>query len=84
MSEAVAVRIDSKGRLTLPRKEREALGLTPGATVFVQREGDVLRLAKAENPLDGLALQALEEYRAGRTRRLRDFAREEKIPVDGE
>ena len=84
MSKAVAVRVDSKGRLMLPRKEREALGLTAGSTVFVQRDGNVLRIAKIENPFDGLALQAVEEFRAGRTRSLREFAREQGVAEDGE
>jgi AbrB family looped-hinge helix DNA binding protein len=84
MSEAVAVRIDRKGRLTIPLKDREALGVTPGSTVWVQREGNTLHVTRAENPLDGLALYAIEEDRAGRTRSLRDIAREAGLSVDGE
>jgi hypothetical protein len=41
-------------------------------------------LAKAENPFDILAEHALAEYRAGRTKGLRDFATENAIALDGE
>jgi bifunctional DNA-binding transcriptional regulator/antitoxin component of YhaV-PrlF toxin-antitoxin module len=82
LSETVAVRIDSKGRLTLPLKARKALGVVPGSTVFIQSEGNVLRIARAENPFDGLAHDAIEEDRRGRTRGLREFARDENIRVD--
>ena len=33
---------------------------------------------------DGLARHAIQEYRAGRTRRLTEIAREERIDLDGE
>jgi AbrB family looped-hinge helix DNA binding protein len=79
------IRVDDKGRLTIPRQFRKALGIEPGDTLFVECEenGKVLRYAKAENPFDALAQHAEREYRAGRTRRLREFARENNIDVDG-
>jgi hypothetical protein len=60
------------------------LGVEPGTTFFVRREGNTLRLAKAENPFDALARHAIEEHRAGRTRSLREIAREEGIALDAE
>jgi AbrB family looped-hinge helix DNA binding protein len=84
VNKAVAVTVDSKCRVTIPSAAREALGVGPGTVLFVEREGDVLRLAKAVNPFDGLARHAIEEYRAGGTRNLREFAEEEGISLDGE
>ncbi len=81
-SSRLTVRVDEKGRVSIPRNAREALGIKPGDVLFFQQEGSVLRYAKAENPFDALAEQALQEHRAGRTRNLREFARAENIPVD--
>lgn len=83
MSKTTAITVDSKGRVTLPAEAREALGMTPGTVLFVDREGDVLRLAKAVNPFDALAAHALAEYRSGQTMSLREFARAEGISLDG-
>jgi antitoxin PrlF len=76
MSGEIAVRVDSKGRLTIPREIRDALGMNPGTLLFMRREGEVLSFAKAENPFDALAEAAIAEFRDGRTRSLEDFARE--------
>ena len=84
MAGIVTVRVDAKGRLSLPRRLREELGIEPGDTLFVEGgEGQAtLRLAKAENPFDVLVEHGLQEYRAGRTTSLRDFARENDIDLD--
>ena len=79
-----AVRVDGKCRVTIPAEVREALGVEPGTLLFVEREGDVLRLAKAENPFDALARRAIEEDKAGRTKSLRRFAQERGIRLDDE
>ena len=81
---AHTVRVDPKGRLTIPRQLREALGIEPGDTLFVEsdEEQKVLRYAKSENPFDVLAQHAINEYRAGRTRNLREFAAENGITLD--
>jgi bifunctional DNA-binding transcriptional regulator/antitoxin component of YhaV-PrlF toxin-antitoxin module len=84
MSKAITVRVDEKGRLTIPARERKEWGVEPGAVFFIERKGDILQLARAENPLDGLARHALAEHEAGRTKRLREFAREQGITLDGE
>jgi AbrB family looped-hinge helix DNA binding protein len=64
-----ATRIDSKGRIVLPRVTRTELGLEPGDILFVDTDGErrVIYMAKPNNPLDVLALAALEEDRAGLT-----------------
>jgi AbrB family looped-hinge helix DNA binding protein len=82
MGKAVAVTVDSKGRVTIPAAAREALGLEAGAVLFLEQEGEVLRLARAVNPFDELARDAVESHRAGRTRGLREFARECGDPAE--
>jgi AbrB family looped-hinge helix DNA binding protein len=80
----LSVKVDAKGRLSIPGSLREELGIRPGDTLFVQIEEGTLRFAKAENPFDILARHALEERRAGRTKRLRDFAAENEIALGAE
>jgi hypothetical protein len=68
----------------IPAKERKEWGVEPGAVFFIERKGDILQLARAENPFDGLARHALAEHEAGRTQSLRGFPREQGITLDGE
>ena len=80
----VSVHVDDKGRITLPAKLRQALSLEPGDTLFVRLRGRTLELVKAENPFDALARHALKEYREGRTKDLRELAREWRVKLDSE
>lgn len=84
MAGTATVRVDAKGRLSLPRRLREELGIEPGDTLFVEGgEGQAtLRLAKAENPFDVLAEHALREHREGRSTSARDVAAELGISFD--
>ncbi len=77
-------RLDSKGRIAIPAEIREKLGLESGDTFFFATDKDEIRMAKAVNPFDALADHALDERRAGRTRRLRDYAAEKGIDLDAE
>lgn len=81
---ASVVTIDGRGRIAVPSALREQMGLKPGDALFVQVEtnGVVLRLAKAENPFDSFAALGERQYRAGRTKNLRQFAAEEGISLD--
>ena len=84
MGNGVAVRVDNKGRFLIPKKLRHDLQVEPGDTLFVRRKGKTLHCAKAEdhaptgseNPFDLLAEHAIREFEAGRTRSLREFAKE--------
>lgn len=82
MANAVAVRVDNKGRLMIPKDLRQELQVEPGDTLYIRCEDKVLQCAKAENPFDLLAEHAIRELKAGKTRSLRDFAEEHNIPLD--
>ncbi len=74
--------VDNEGRVALPEKIRKALKLEPGSTVMIELEADtnVIHIRPA---LDDLVLviakRAEEEYAAGQTRNLREYAREHGI-----
>ncbi|ADG07801.1 AbrB/MazE/SpoVT family DNA-binding domain-containing protein [Kyrpidia tusciae] len=82
MPKVVTVRMDEKGRLTLPRSIREALHAKPGDVFYLQPEADGVRIVKGENPFDALAEHAIREYKAGKTRDLRDIARSWGIDLE--
>jgi len=79
---AAAVKVDSKGRLVIPREYRDALGIEPGDTLFVERDGSVLRYAKPDNPFDLLIDAAKIERAEGKTKSLRTFAAENDIDLE--
>lgn len=75
--EKVSVRIDNKGRVTLPRDLRARLGVDLGDTLFVKYEAGSIRLVRAvEDPIATLATYADKEFEAGRTKDLREYMRE--------
>lgn len=80
------VTVDAKGRLAIPADVRSEFDIKPGDVLFLERDpdGQVIHLAKAINPFDGLAAYAEAEHRAGRTRSLRAFAEVEGIDLNGE
>jgi len=82
----VAVTVDSKGRLSIPANVRDELGIEAGDVLFLESDPEhaVIHLAKAENPFDGLALHAIEEYRQGKTTNIYDFAKELGIDLTDE
>ena len=73
------LRVDSKGRLTLPKDLRDELELAPGDTLFFEREGAFLRLGKAVSPFETLAAEAVREWRAGRTTPLRSYREQGRV-----
>jgi AbrB family looped-hinge helix DNA binding protein len=79
MNNTMTAKIDSKGRLSLPQHIRNMLHIETGDVFFIETdENDILRLAKAENPFDVLAKQALDESKAGETITLEEFEEELK------
>ncbi len=81
----VAVRIDEKGRVTLPKSIRKALGVEAGDTLFLkyEPEGKLVRLARAVNPFDILAEHAIREYQEGRTKTIEEYTREHNVRLNG-
>lgn len=76
MSQPVPVRVDSKGRLTVPRTVCRALGVEVGDLFLLEQEGQTLRLVRAATAFDALAREAQREFHAGETCELREFARQ--------
>ena len=80
----MTAKMDSKGRLLLPRKLRDSLRLNSGDTLFLQFEpkSGIVKIAKASNPFDALADEAERELEAGRTTNIREYARKRGITPD--
>lgn len=80
------VKVDSKGRVSIPSSVRDRVQMRIGDVYVIQaeEEGGVIRLAKAINPFDIAATEAIEEYEAGGTMSLRDFAESEGVDLDAE
>ncbi|MDQ3694499.1 MAG: AbrB family transcriptional regulator [Chloroflexota bacterium] len=80
---AIDVRMDDKGRLSIPRAAREQLGWKGGDVFFLEQEADgTVRLARAENPFDVLARDAARQYRAGKTINVREYAASHGVDLD--
>lgn len=79
---ASTVRVDSKGRLTIPPKIREELNINPGDTFHFEKDGQKIQLVKKENPFDVLGRQAIKEHREGKTIRLEDLAKKWDIDLN--
>jgi len=79
-----AVTVDVRGHLSIPTEMRNKLGIEAGDILFIEADPEhgILHLAKAINPFDGLAEYAVQEYRAGKTRTLRDYAADRGIDLD--
>jgi len=81
-NKAHIAQFDEKGRLTVPKELREALGVTGRETVFMKIVDGDLVIRRAINPFDVLVEEALREYREGKTQDLRSFAKEMGIELD--
>jgi AbrB family looped-hinge helix DNA binding protein len=71
-----AARVDDKGRVTLPKDMREALGVGAGDTVFFRYDpqNNQLRIAPAKSPFDVLAERAVKEYKGGHIKTIEEYA----------
>lgn len=77
------VRIDDKWRVLLPKSVRERLRMNQGDTLYLRvNEHGGIELRKAINPFDELAEWAIAEARAGRAKKVSDFARELGVDVE--
>jgi len=84
MTDEKIVKADAKGRVTLPKAIRDELNVEDGTPFFVKfiREKGVVILAPAINPFDILAEQAMEEYEAGKTTNIEEYAKNHGINLD--
>jgi AbrB family looped-hinge helix DNA binding protein len=81
--DSTALKVDNKGRVTLPNKLREKLNIQPGDTLFLNETVDeTILLKKAINPFDMLALEALKEYRNGKTTSFEDLTEEMGVDLE--
>lgn len=81
MKESIVLRVDTKGRLTLPLKMRKDYHIEPGDVFFVKPEKTGIHLAKAENPFQDLVEYAKYERETGKSTELRAFAKKHKIKI---
>ncbi len=51
---AVRVRVDEKGRITLPKSLREVLNIMPGDELVLDVKGDKIVIEKSVNPFEKL------------------------------
>jgi hypothetical protein len=72
----------------IPRERRKYSAVEPAvrtqrqASRFITRLSEIIRQHREARILDALADDAIRERRAGRTRTLRDYARERNIAID--
>jgi AbrB family looped-hinge helix DNA binding protein len=79
------MRVDAKGRLSLPREVREAHGIAPGDTLLVVSDDQhALHIFKPETLIEGRIAEALAEYHAGETESLEEIAAEWGVQLDDE
>ncbi len=73
------VKVDDRGRITLPKSMRQNLEIKKGETLFARREGQNIELAKTEiNPFGVLAEHAAQEHQKGETRIIREPGQKQK------
>lgn len=82
MTNLATIRVDEKGRLSIPAKARKELGISPGDVLFFRIHGGMLQYAKMnEDPFEILARQAVQEFEEGKTVSIEEYARKKRIPL---
>lgn len=80
MNDKLVVKVDSKGRITIPKEVRKAEDIEPGDVLFMNLSPGKIELTRViEDPLVELAAYAEKEYKKGDTQNLKDFAAKEGI-----
>jgi len=77
----MTLKVDSKGRVTIPNKLRENLDIKPGDTLYLNSTDETILLKKAVDPFDMVALEALKEHREGKTISIEDLAEETGVDL---
>lgn len=79
MKDNLSAKVDDKGRLALPLDLRELMHIESGDVFFIKKKkNDILMLARAENPFEFLAKNAIDESSAGKTISLEDYEKKRK------
>ncbi len=82
MANLATIRVDEKGRLSIPAKARKELGISPGDVLFFRIHGGMLQYAKVNaDPFEILARQAMQEFEEGKTISIEDYAKKKGIPL---
>lgn len=83
MAEKCKTKVDQKGRITLPKKIREEAGIKAGEVLFINAaQGYVELIRVVENPLEKLKNYTEKEFNEGRTKNIRQYAREKGININ--
>lgn len=83
MTEKVPVKIDSRGRITVPKKAREKAGIEEGDILFMDLKPGKIEFTRAiEDPLVVLRDYSEKEYEKGKTRNIRKYAKDKDIDLD--
>ena len=83
MSDKLVVKVDSRGRITIPKEARKAADIESGDVLFMNLSPGKVELTRAiEDPLVKLAAYAENEYKKGNTQNLRYFAEKEEIKLN--
>jgi len=79
MGNYISIKVDEKGRLSIPAKIRQKLGINPGDTLFFRTDGQILQYAKLEeDPFETLAKEAVEKNKVGKALLLDDSEKKRK------
>jgi len=82
MSATITLKVDAKGRISLPLAIRKSLHINTGDVFFLNEEETGIHLVKAENPYDVLIEDAIEQHKNGKTVGLRAFAKKHGIKLN--
>jgi len=83
-SEEITVKVDSKGRIRIPKKLMDELQISEGSVVslFAVKEKGFLLVEPVVSTFDVLAKEAKEEHKAGKTTTLEEYAKKNNIDLD--
>ena len=76
-SEEITVKVDSKGRIRIPKKLMDELHIAEGSvlSLLVVKGKKLLIIEPVVSTFDVLAEEAEEEYKAGKTTSIEDYIR---------
>ena len=83
MSKKLTVKVDSRGRITIPKEARKTAQIENGDTLFMNlKPGKIEFIRAVEDPVVVLREYSEQEYENGRTKNLRDYVEKSGIKLD--